>query len=72
MLSLMQTQTQTAQITVPKLAYSLAEVEIASGLSRASLYRLIAAGKLRTVRHGRRRVVPTDELEAFMATVKQQ
>ena len=46
-----------------RLAYSLAESEALSGLSRSSLYRLIAAGKLKTVQHGRRRLVPRDELE---------
>jgi len=34
-----------------------------SGLSRSSLYRLIAAGKLQTVQRGRRRLVPSAELE---------
>ena len=32
---------------IPRLAYSIAESEALSGLSRSSLYRLIAAGKLR-------------------------
>lgn len=47
----------------PRLAYSLAESEALSGLSRSSLYRLIAAGKLKTVQHGRRRLVPVQEIE---------
>jgi excisionase family DNA binding protein len=47
----------------PRLAYSLAESEALSGLSRSTLYRLIVAGKLRTVQLGRRRLVPRSELE---------
>jgi excisionase family DNA binding protein len=34
-----------------------------SGLSRATIYRMIAAGTLKTVQRGRRRLVPTAELE---------
>jgi len=47
----------------PRFAYSLAESEALSGLSRSSLYRLIAAGKLKTVMQGRRRLVPAREIE---------
>ena len=49
--------------TIPRLGYSLAEVEIATGLSRASLYRLIARGELETIKRGRRRLVPVAQLE---------
>ena len=45
-----------------RLAYSIAESEALSGLSRSSLYRLMAARQLRTVQRGRRRLVPSDEL----------
>jgi excisionase family DNA binding protein len=47
---------------VQRFAYSLAESEALCGLSRSSLYRLIAAGRLRTVQRGRRRLVPSSEL----------
>lgn len=52
---------------LPRLAYSLAESEAMSGLSRSSLYRLIAAGRLKTVHCGRRRLVPARELERFLS-----
>jgi excisionase family DNA binding protein len=48
---------------VPRLTYSIAEAETLSGLSRSTLYRLIARGALKTVHRGRRRLVPKDELE---------
>jgi predicted DNA-binding transcriptional regulator AlpA len=53
---------------IPRLAFSIAETEVASGLSRSSLYRLMLAGKLRTVQLGRRRVVPAAELARLMGT----
>lgn len=46
-----------------RLTYSMAEAEAATGLSRSTLYNLVAAGKLKTVQHGRRRLVPRSELE---------
>jgi excisionase family DNA binding protein len=55
-----------ATIPFPRLAYSLAESEALSSLSRSTLYRLIAAGKLKTVLRGRRRLVPASELERFI------
>jgi excisionase family DNA binding protein len=53
--------------TFPRLAFSIAESEALSGLSRSSLYRLIAAGSLKTVQHGRRRLVPAGELERILS-----
>ena len=63
MLRHMVAQAVSVQGTVPRLAYSIAESEALSGLSRSSLYRLIAAGQLKTVQRGRRRLVPSAELE---------
>jgi excisionase family DNA binding protein len=49
--------------TIPRLAYSLNESAHAIGLSRRMLYQLIDSGELRTIKLGRRRLVPRDELE---------
>ena len=59
----MELQSISSTQLLPRLAYSLAESEAVSGLSRSTLYRLIDAGKLRTVQRGRRRLVPSAELE---------
>ncbi len=59
----MEVQAVSTVPAIPRLAYSLAESEALSGLSRSSLYRLIAAGTLKTVQYGRRRLVPREELE---------
>lgn len=48
---------------VPRLAYSIPEAEFASGLSRATLYRLMERGELTTVKRLGRRLVPARELE---------
>jgi len=39
------------------------------GLSRTSLYALLASGKLRSVTVGRRRFVPSDAIEEFIAAL---
>ena len=53
---------QPSRFDFPRLTYSIAESEVLTGLSRATLYRRIAAGELRTVQSGRRRLVPSAEL----------
>ena len=63
MMRRMELQSISSTQLLPRLAYSLAESEAVSGLSRSTLYRLIDAGKLRTVQRGRRRLVPSSELE---------
>jgi excisionase family DNA binding protein len=49
-----------------RLVYSIQEAAHACGLSRATLYRLIAAGKLRTVKVGARRLVPVEAIDALL------
>jgi excisionase family DNA binding protein len=50
-----------------RLVYSIQEAAHACGLSRATLYRLIAAGKLTTVKVGARRLVPVAAIDALLA-----
>jgi excisionase family DNA binding protein len=56
-----------SRIEFPRLTYSIAESEVLTGLSRATLYRRIAAGDLRTVQSGRRRLVPVSELTRILS-----
>ena len=51
--------------SVSRLTYSIPEFELATGLSRATFYRLAARGELQTIKRGGRRLVPTAELERF-------
>jgi excisionase family DNA binding protein len=48
-------------------AFSIRETERTVNLSRATLYRLIAAGKLTTVKVGARRLVPVAAIDALLA-----
>jgi excisionase family DNA binding protein len=50
-----------------RLVYSIQEAAHACGLSRATIYRLIAAGKLTTVKVGARRLVPVAAVDALLA-----
>ena len=51
---------------VKRLAMSIREAEHASGLSRATLYRLIASGRLMTLKIGARRLVTVGALDALL------
>jgi excisionase family DNA binding protein len=49
-----------------RLVYSIREAAQATGLSRATLYRLISDGRLKTVKVGARRLVPVAALTALL------
>lgn len=34
-------------------------------ISRAEIYNILAAGRMRSVKHGKRRLIPMDELHRF-------
>ena len=55
-----------AHSTTPFLAYSIEQAADALGLSRAALCRLLANGTLRSVKIGRRRIVPASALHALV------
>jgi excisionase family DNA binding protein len=49
-----------------KLAYSIAEAEVMTSLSRATLARAIARNELGSIKRGRRRLIPEAELREFL------
>jgi excisionase family DNA binding protein len=51
---------------VKRLAMSIREAEHATGLSRATLYRLIASGRLMTLKIGARRLVTISASDALL------
>lgn len=57
----------TAESTTPKMAFSVLEACTALGITRPTLYGLIADGRLRTVKIGARRLIPTTELDRLLA-----
>ena len=48
-----------------KVLLSLREVSVLAGLSLRTTTKLIASGEIKSIRVGRRRLVPRDELERF-------
>ena len=52
---------------IERRALSIAETAKTCGLSRATLYRLIADGKLVTLKIGARRLVPVGTLDALLS-----
>ena len=51
---------------VPRVTLSIDEARNATGLGRNSIYQAIAAGKLRSVKLGRRRLIRVEDLAAFI------
>lgn len=56
----------------PRLAYTLDEFCAASGLTRTRAYDEIAAGRLRTFKVGRRRMVSADAARDFLARAERE
>jgi excisionase family DNA binding protein len=54
--------------TLEKLVFKLDEFSFVYGVSRSSAYRAMAAGKLRTIKVGRRRLIKREDAEAYLAS----
>jgi excisionase family DNA binding protein len=54
---------------VPAVLYGVEEAAVALRLSRSVLYELIRSGQLRTVKQGRRRLVPVSALAEYVASL---
>jgi excisionase family DNA binding protein len=57
---------------VNNLLHRMPEAWQALGIGRTTLYELIADGKIKTVKIGRRVLIPDDELQRFVATLPRQ
>ncbi|GMV28576.1 MAG: hypothetical protein AMXMBFR59_07010 [Rhodanobacteraceae bacterium] len=55
---------------VPKLAYTVREFCVSSGIGRSRIYELIAAGKLKTVKLGRSRLITAEAANEFVAGLR--
>jgi len=58
-----------SQPTVDKLAYSAKQVAAMTGLSRSTVYELIAAGNLSALRVGRRVLVTAESLDRWFKSL---
>jgi excisionase family DNA binding protein len=54
-----------------KRAFHVNEASGVYGWSRSTIYKMIKAGKLRTVKIGGRRLIPRDALESLIAEANQ-
>jgi excisionase family DNA binding protein len=57
------------QAEVPAVLYRVEEAADALRLSRSLVYELIRSGRLRTVKAGRRRLVPVSALEEYVSSL---
>lgn len=53
---------------MPRLL-SIKQTVVELGIGRSALYELIAAGALKTIKIGRRRLIPREAIEAFIAAL---
>lgn len=53
-------------IAAEKLSYRMDEAAIATGLSKATLYRLVEKGELTTLKVGSRTLIRREVLQAFL------
>lgn len=51
---------------VERLAYSILEAVAATRLGRSTLYIAIKEGRLKTIKIGKRRLIPVEALTAFL------
>jgi excisionase family DNA binding protein len=64
------TSRRTDVADVPAMLYGVEEAAAALRLSRSMLYELIRSGQLRTVKQGRRRLVPVTALAEYVASLE--
>lgn len=55
-----------------KLLYAVNEAAEATGIGRSKLYQLMADGQIESVKVGKRRLIPADALESFVAGLRQE
>ena len=60
-------QTKPTSNSGVRRAYQINEATVAYRLSRSTLYKLMSAGTLRSVKVGGRRLIPVEALEALIA-----
>lgn len=55
---------------VPAVVYRVDEAALALRLSRSAIYELIRSGRLRSVKQGRRRLIPVSALAEYVASLE--
>jgi excisionase family DNA binding protein len=62
----------TPLITEPPRCLRVEDVARALGIGRSTVYDLIRSGRLRSIKIGRRRLVPRDAVEALIARLQEE
>jgi excisionase family DNA binding protein len=57
---------------VRKLLYAVNEAATATGIGRSKLYELMASGAIESVKVGKRRLIPAEALETFVAGLREE
>jgi excisionase family DNA binding protein len=57
------------EYAVPPVVYRVDEAAEALRLSRSAVYELIRSGRLRSVKEGRRRLIPVEALSEYVASL---
>ena len=55
--------------SLPRAAYSVPEAVQITGVGRSRLYQEIAAGRLRSVKVGRRTLIPANAIDEWLAAL---
>ena len=56
------------EVKTERLAYSVAEFCHMSGIGRTFFYKLVASGRIKTVKPGGRRLVPAEAVREFLSS----
>ncbi len=54
------------RLLLEPLAYSPEDAALVMGLARTGIYALIREGKLRSIKEGKRRIIPRTEIQAYL------
>ena len=57
---------QHTETSHPRMAYSVEETAQALGIGRGLVFQLLREGQLKSIRLGKRRLIPASELAAFL------
>jgi excisionase family DNA binding protein len=54
------------RLLLEPLSYSPEDAALVTGLARTAIYALIRDGKLKSIKEGKRRIIPRTEIQAYL------
>lgn len=54
------------RLLLEPLSYSPEDAALVTGLARTAIYALIRDGKLKSIKEGKRRIIPRSEIQAYL------